>query len=51
MESYPAVFAPFGGFADEAPIEEGFVRPSAVPGIGLEEKGRLLPLLRELAAG
>lgn len=40
-ESYPGVFAPFGGFADGVPIEGGSVRIPEVPGIGLELKADL----------
>lgn len=47
-ESYPGVFAPFGGFADNTPIREGYVRPTEVPGIGFEEKADLIGLFREL---
>jgi di/tricarboxylate transporter len=41
-ESYPRVFAPFGGFADSTPIEEGGVAMSAMPGIGFEDKRELM---------
>jgi L-alanine-DL-glutamate epimerase-like enolase superfamily enzyme len=49
IESYPGVFQPFGGFADDVPVENGVVRVPQVPGIGLELKGSLRPLLAELA--
>lgn len=49
IESYPGVFAPFGGFADAATVEDGFVEVSEAPGIGLELKAALRPLLAELA--
>ena len=45
-ESYPRVFAPFGGFADSTPIEDGYVRLPSVPGIGFEEKSKLMDLFR-----
>lgn len=48
-ESYPGVFQPFGGFADGAPVEGGYVRPPNVPGIGYELKANLNQLLRVLA--
>jgi L-alanine-DL-glutamate epimerase-like enolase superfamily enzyme len=48
-ESYPGIFQPFGGFADDVPIEDGTVRLPDAPGIGLECKRELVPLLRELA--
>ncbi|PRY72214.1 mandelate racemase/muconate lactonizing enzyme family protein [Halomonas ventosae] len=41
-ESYPRVFAPFGGFADSTPIEEGQVALPQVPGIGFEDKRELM---------
>jgi L-alanine-DL-glutamate epimerase-like enolase superfamily enzyme len=40
-ESYPGLFAPFGGFADGYGIEDGYVRLPDVPGIGLELKAGL----------
>lgn len=47
-ESYPQVFAPFGGFADDCPVEAGRVRLPDVPGIGFERKRELWKLLRGL---
>lgn len=47
-ESYPGVFAPFGGFADSTPIRDGFVRPTESPGIGFEEKADLIELFYKL---
>jgi D(-)-tartrate dehydratase len=35
-ESYPGVFLPFGGFADDQKVEDGFVRMPDAPGIGIE---------------
>lgn len=46
-ESYPDVFAPFGGFADDTPIQDGFVAPPEVPGIGFEAKTRLFKLFQD----
>ncbi len=40
-ETYPRVFQPFGGFGDNAKIEGGAIRPSEVPGVGVETKSRL----------
>ena len=34
-ESYPGVFRPFGGFADDTPVEDGMVRVSDAPGLGI----------------
>lgn len=44
-ESYPTLFAPFGGFADECPVEDGQVRLCDAPGIGLERRAALGPVL------
>ncbi|WP_163559306.1 mandelate racemase/muconate lactonizing enzyme family protein [Halomonas sp. NO4] len=46
-ESYPRVFAPFGGFADSTPVEEGRVALPEVPGIGFEDKGELMAVFNE----
>ncbi|HJU20702.1 MAG TPA: mandelate racemase/muconate lactonizing enzyme family protein [Stellaceae bacterium] len=48
-ESYPQVFAPFGGFADDCPVEDGFVRLPDLPGIGFEAKAALYQVMRPLA--
>ncbi len=40
-ESYPDVFAPFGGFADATPVENGRIRMPDAPGIGFETKSAL----------
>lgn len=47
-ESYPGIFAPFGGFADDIPIENGRVRLPDAPGIGFETKAALMALFDEL---
>ncbi|MGH2702651.1 MAG: mandelate racemase, partial [Actinomycetota bacterium] len=47
-ESYPEVFQPFGGFADDTPVEDGYVRLPDVPGIGFEAKADLFEVLRGL---
>ena len=49
-ESYPGVFQPFGGFADETPVEDGKVRVSDAPGLGVERKAALYARLRDLLA-
>jgi L-alanine-DL-glutamate epimerase-like enolase superfamily enzyme len=46
-ESYPGVFAPFGGFADGIRVEDGYVRLPDAPGIGFEEKAALISTMRE----
>jgi len=43
-ESYPEVFAPFGGFADNTPVGNGLIKMTEVPGIGFEEKADLINL-------
>lgn len=48
-ESYPDVFAPFGGFADEVPVEDSRVALPEVPGIGFEAKKALYAVMRPLA--
>ncbi len=45
-ESYPGVFQPFGGFADDHEIKNGFAPLPDVPGIGIELKADLIDLLR-----
>ena len=47
-ESYPDVFQPFGGFADNVPVVDGYVALPEEPGIGIETKPRLHAVLREL---
>ena len=48
-ESYPGIFQPFGGFADDMPVEDGFVRLPDVPGIGFERKPALLRVMQSVA--
>jgi L-alanine-DL-glutamate epimerase-like enolase superfamily enzyme len=47
-ESYPEVFAPFGGFADDTPVENGTIGLPEVPGVGFEAKSDLMDLFRSL---
>jgi L-alanine-DL-glutamate epimerase-like enolase superfamily enzyme len=49
-ESYPGVFGPFGGFADDAEVENGFITLSNRPGIGFEGQAGLYRLMRQLTA-
>ena len=49
-ESYPGVFGDFGGFADDARLEDGYLALSDRPGIGFEGQSRLYRIMRELAA-
>lgn len=47
-ESYPGVFAPYGGFADDIPIVDGHVTlPQDQPGIGMELKPALMDEMRK----
>jgi D(-)-tartrate dehydratase len=45
-ESYPEVFAPFGGFADGIAVQGGRVGLHDTPGIGFEAKADLIAALR-----
>ncbi|HSP50913.1 MAG TPA: enolase C-terminal domain-like protein [Pseudolabrys sp.] len=47
-ESYPGVFGDFGGFADDARIENGAITLSDRLGIGFEGQARLYRIMREL---
>jgi L-alanine-DL-glutamate epimerase-like enolase superfamily enzyme len=49
-ESYPDVFQPFGGFADNTPVEDSYVRLPDVPGVGFEAKGPLYRLMKAVAS-
>jgi L-alanine-DL-glutamate epimerase-like enolase superfamily enzyme len=46
-ESYPEVFAPFGGFADDTKVENGRIGLPDAPGIGFEKKSALIACMRE----
>jgi D(-)-tartrate dehydratase len=48
-ESYPDVFQPFGGFADDTPVEDGYVRLPDIPGVGFEAKRNLYKVMKALA--
>lgn len=48
-ESYPEVFAPFGGFADDTPVTDSRIRMPGIPGIGFEAKSALWAVLKDLA--
>ncbi|MBR0673745.1 enolase C-terminal domain-like protein [Neoroseomonas soli] len=47
-ESYPEVFAPFGGFASTTPVVDGRIRMPEMPGIGFEAKNDLWAVLKDL---
>ena len=40
-ENYPLVFQPYGGFSDDAIVENGMVAPPEAPGFGFETRARL----------
>jgi L-alanine-DL-glutamate epimerase-like enolase superfamily enzyme len=48
-ESYPGVFQPFGGFADDVPVEDSYVSMPDFPGIGFESKTELFRLLKPIS--
>jgi len=50
-ESYPDVFAPFGGFADDCPVRDSRVALPATPGVGFEAKNALYAVMKPLLAG
>jgi L-alanine-DL-glutamate epimerase-like enolase superfamily enzyme len=47
-ESYPGVFAPFGGYAPGCVLAEGTIAPTDAPGFGLECKPDLAAVIAEL---
>jgi len=49
-ESYPGVFAPFGGYSAGCTLADGVIRPGDAPGFGLEEKPELRDWLSPLMA-
>ncbi len=49
-ESYPGVFGAFGGFADDARLDGGYLPLSDRPGIGFEGQSALYTIMRDLAA-
>ena len=49
-ESYPGVFGDFGGFADDARLDGGYLSLSDRPGIGFEGQSRLYRIMKDLAA-
>jgi L-alanine-DL-glutamate epimerase-like enolase superfamily enzyme len=48
-ESYPEVFHPFGGFADDVPVRDSKVAMPTIPGIGFEAKNELFSVFKTLA--
>ncbi|HLH92458.1 MAG TPA: enolase C-terminal domain-like protein [Xanthobacteraceae bacterium] len=49
-ESYPGVFGAFGGFADDAKVEDGAITLSDRPGIGFEGQAKLYRIMKEMVA-
>jgi L-alanine-DL-glutamate epimerase-like enolase superfamily enzyme len=47
-ESYPSVFKPFNGFADNMPVEDSLVALPNAPGIGFELKAGLFSIMEKL---
>ena len=47
-ESYPQVFAPFGGFADDCKVVDSRVPMPDIPGIGFEAKNALYAVMKPL---
>jgi len=49
-EAYPGVFGIFAGFADDARVENGFLKLPERPGIGFEAQNQLYAAMKALAA-
>jgi len=49
-EAYPDVFGVFAGFADDAKVENGYLKLSDRPGIGFEAQNHLYAVMKELVA-
>jgi L-alanine-DL-glutamate epimerase-like enolase superfamily enzyme len=47
-EAYPDVFGPFAGFADDAKVEDGWLRLPDRPGIGFEAQNSLYALMKRV---
>jgi L-alanine-DL-glutamate epimerase-like enolase superfamily enzyme len=47
-EAYPDVFGAFAGFADEAKVENGWLRLPERPGIGFEAQNELYALMKRI---
>lgn len=46
-ESYPGVFQPYGGFADDALVAQGMTVPPQAPGIGIETRDKMITDMRQ----
>ena len=49
-ESYPGVFQPYGGFADDLRLVDGYARPHEEPGIGVELRRNMFADMRKRLA-
>jgi len=49
-EAYPGVFGMFAGFADDARVEDGYLKLPERPGIGFEAQNALYAVMRDLVA-
>ena len=49
-EAYPGVFGVFAGFADDAKVDNGYLKLPDRPGIGFEGQNALYAVMRELTA-
>ena len=49
-EAYPDVFGVFAGFADDAKVENGYLKLSDRPGIGFEAQNQLYAVMKRLTA-
>lgn len=45
-ETYPRVFQPYGGFADDIPVKDGYVKLPDAPGIGMELRPKMFSEMR-----
>ena len=48
-DAYPDVFDAFAGFADDAKVDNGWLKRPDRPGIGFEAQSELYALMRQLA--
>ena len=48
-EAYPDVFGPFAGFADDAKVDDGWLRLPDRPGIGFEAQNALYAFMKRVA--
>ena len=46
-ESYPGVFQPYGGFADDIPVVDGYTTLHQTPGLGMELKRTMFAEMRK----